>query len=129
MLNSTLTASERTLCCILENYQTPDGVRVPPCLQPFMMGGLGRGCSLPPAARPPAATACARPAAGALAPWRPACQPLCQARSQPRSWRAAHPPPAGMEFIPFRKAYDAKGKLVELKAEPAASGATSMSTN
>jgi seryl-tRNA synthetase len=38
MLNSTLTATERTLCCILENYQTPDGVRVPPVLQPFMMG-------------------------------------------------------------------------------------------
>lgn len=29
MLNSTLTATERTLCCVLENYQTPDGVRVP----------------------------------------------------------------------------------------------------
>jgi seryl-tRNA synthetase len=38
MLNSTLTATERTLCCILENYQTPDGVRVPPVLQPYMMG-------------------------------------------------------------------------------------------
>lgn len=38
MLNSTLTATERTLCCILENYQTPDGVRVPPALQPYMMG-------------------------------------------------------------------------------------------
>lgn len=38
MLNSTLTATERTLCCLLENYQTPDGVRVPPALKPFMMG-------------------------------------------------------------------------------------------
>ena len=55
MLNSTLTATERTLCCVLENYQTPDGVRVPKALQPFMMG---------------------------------------------------------IEFIPFKKAYDAKGKLV-----------------
>ena len=27
MLNCTLSATERTLCCILENYQTPDGVR------------------------------------------------------------------------------------------------------
>lgn len=27
MLNCTLTATERTLCCILENYQTPEGVR------------------------------------------------------------------------------------------------------
>ncbi len=43
MLNSTLTATERTLCCILENYQTPDGVRVPPCLQPYMMGARRPG--------------------------------------------------------------------------------------
>ena len=27
MLNCTLSATERTLCCLLENYQTPDGVR------------------------------------------------------------------------------------------------------
>ena len=27
MLNGTLTATERTLCCVLENYQTPDGIR------------------------------------------------------------------------------------------------------
>lgn len=33
MLNSTMTATERTLCCVLENYQTKDGVNVPPCLQ------------------------------------------------------------------------------------------------
>ncbi|KAK3284060.1 hypothetical protein CYMTET_8269 [Cymbomonas tetramitiformis] len=38
MLNSTLTATERTLCCLLENYQTPEGVRVPTALQPFMCG-------------------------------------------------------------------------------------------
>jgi uncharacterized membrane protein YgcG len=38
MLNSTLTATERTLCCILENYQTPDGVTVPEALRPYMMG-------------------------------------------------------------------------------------------
>uniref|UniRef100_A0A061RM96 serine--tRNA ligase n=1 Tax=Tetraselmis sp. GSL018 TaxID=582737 RepID=A0A061RM96_9CHLO len=38
LLNSTLTATERTLCCILENYQTPDGVEVPEILQPFMCG-------------------------------------------------------------------------------------------
>jgi len=29
MLNATLTATERTLCCILENYQTEEGVIVP----------------------------------------------------------------------------------------------------
>lgn len=36
MLNGTLCATERTLCCILENYQTPEGVRVPTVLQPFV---------------------------------------------------------------------------------------------
>eukprot|EP00930_Biecheleria_cincta_P046780 TRINITY_DN32313_c0_g1_i1.p1 TRINITY_DN32313_c0_g1~~TRINITY_DN32313_c0_g1_i1.p1 ORF type:complete len:562 (-),score=61.11 TRINITY_DN32313_c0_g1_i1:116-1801(-) len=39
MLNSTLTATGRSICCILETYQTPDGVRVPDVLVPFM-GGL-----------------------------------------------------------------------------------------
>ncbi|KAJ1677703.1 Cytosolic seryl-tRNA synthetase, partial [Spiromyces aspiralis] len=34
LLNCTLCATERALCCILENYQTPDGVRVPKPLQP-----------------------------------------------------------------------------------------------
>lgn len=29
LLNGTLCATERTLCCIMENYQTPEGVRVP----------------------------------------------------------------------------------------------------
>ena len=38
MLNATLCATERTMCCILENYQTPEGVRIPECLQPFMGG-------------------------------------------------------------------------------------------
>jgi hypothetical protein len=38
LLNSTLTATERTLCCILENYQTREGVRVPEALKPFMLG-------------------------------------------------------------------------------------------
>ena len=38
MLNATLCATERTMCCILENYQTPEGVRVPKVLQPFMGG-------------------------------------------------------------------------------------------
>lgn len=66
MLNSTLSATERTLCCLLENHQTPDGVVVPEVLRPWVMG---------------------------------------------------------MEFIPFRKAYDAKGKLVDRpKPAPAADG-------
>jgi seryl-tRNA synthetase len=38
MLNATLCATERTMCCILENYQTPEGLRVPTVLQPFMGG-------------------------------------------------------------------------------------------
>lgn len=38
LLNSTLTATERTICCILENYQKEDGVEVPEPLQPFMGG-------------------------------------------------------------------------------------------
>jgi len=36
MLNGTLTATERTLCCILENYQTETGLNVPKVLQPFV---------------------------------------------------------------------------------------------
>lgn len=38
MLNSTLTATQRMLCCILENYQTEDGIKVPEVLLPFMFG-------------------------------------------------------------------------------------------
>jgi len=38
LLNSTLTATERTLCCILENYQTEEGLKIPKVLQPFMGG-------------------------------------------------------------------------------------------
>ena len=38
MLNATLCATERTMCCILENYQTAEGVRVPEVLKPFMGG-------------------------------------------------------------------------------------------
>ncbi|THU64354.1 hypothetical protein C4D60_Mb01t25610 [Musa balbisiana] len=38
MLNSTLTATERTICCILENYQNEHGVEIPKVLQPYMGG-------------------------------------------------------------------------------------------
>ena len=38
MLNGTLCATERTMCCILENYQEAEGVRVPEVLVPFMGG-------------------------------------------------------------------------------------------
>ncbi|XP_078152110.1 serine--tRNA ligase-like [Carex rostrata] len=38
MLNSTLTATERTICCIIENYQREDGFEVPEVLRPYMGG-------------------------------------------------------------------------------------------
>jgi seryl-tRNA synthetase len=38
MLNSTLCATGRAICCMLENYQTPEGVRVPEVLQPYIGG-------------------------------------------------------------------------------------------
>ncbi|CAG8445911.1 5389_t:CDS:2 [Diversispora eburnea] len=37
-LNSTLCATERALCCILENYQTTEGVIIPEPLRPYMDG-------------------------------------------------------------------------------------------
>ena len=38
-LNSTVMATERTICCILENYQNADGsVNVPEVLRPYMNG-------------------------------------------------------------------------------------------
>jgi len=38
-LNSTAIATERTICCILENYQNKDGsINVPDCLQKYMKG-------------------------------------------------------------------------------------------
>ncbi|KAI0202013.1 seryl-tRNA synthetase [Astrocystis sublimbata] len=37
-LNATLCATERTLCCILENYQTPDGIIVPEVLRKYIPG-------------------------------------------------------------------------------------------
>ena len=38
MLNGTLCATERALCCLVENWQTEDGLRIPPALQPYMQG-------------------------------------------------------------------------------------------
>jgi len=40
MLNSTLSATERALCCIVENNQTPEGVKVPAPLVPFMPNNM-----------------------------------------------------------------------------------------
>jgi len=39
MLNATLCATSRVICCILENYQDEDGIHVPPILRNYM-GGL-----------------------------------------------------------------------------------------
>jgi seryl-tRNA synthetase len=38
MLNSTLSATSRTMCCLVENYQTPDGIKIPEVLQKYMGG-------------------------------------------------------------------------------------------
>jgi hypothetical protein len=38
MLNATLCATGRAICCLLENYQQHDGVRIPEVLVPFMGG-------------------------------------------------------------------------------------------
>lgn len=35
MLNSTLSATERTMCCLMENYQTDEGFIVPTVLRPY----------------------------------------------------------------------------------------------
>merc|ERR1719272_2849975 len=38
MLNSTLCATERAMCCLVENYQEAEGVPVPRALVPYMLG-------------------------------------------------------------------------------------------
>lgn len=37
-LNSTLSATQRALCCVLENYQTEDGLVVPEVLRKYIPG-------------------------------------------------------------------------------------------
>lgn len=39
MLNATMCATTRTICAILENHQTPEGIRIPEKLQNFMPPG------------------------------------------------------------------------------------------
>lgn len=81
MLNATLCATGRAICCLLENYQEADGVRVPEVLVPFMGGltflpfvresKLDTGVPKAPAApkeKKPAAAAAAPAAAAAAAP-------------------------------------------------------------
>lgn len=38
MLNGTLCATERALCCVVENYQTETGLVIPEVLRPYMQG-------------------------------------------------------------------------------------------
>ncbi|KAF8532040.1 serine-tRNA ligase [Gautieria morchelliformis] len=38
MLNGTLCATERALCCLVENYQTENGLVIPEVLRPYMQG-------------------------------------------------------------------------------------------
>ncbi|KAG9394405.1 Serine-tRNA ligase, type1 [Carpediemonas membranifera] len=38
MLNGTMTATERTMCCLVENYQRGNGIVVPKKLRPYMGG-------------------------------------------------------------------------------------------
>ena len=38
MLNGTMCATTRTMCCILENNQTEEGVVIPEALRPYMDG-------------------------------------------------------------------------------------------
>ena len=40
MLNSTMCAISRTICCILENYQTDEGIVVPEVLRPYFPPGM-----------------------------------------------------------------------------------------
>jgi hypothetical protein len=83
MLNATLCATGRAICCLLETYQEANGVRIPDVLVPYM-GGITflpfvresrTGAGTPavsvkptPAAAPVAAAASAAPAAASAAP-------------------------------------------------------------
>jgi seryl-tRNA synthetase len=40
MLNATMCATTRTICAILENYQTEDGILIPEVLKPLMPKSL-----------------------------------------------------------------------------------------
>ena len=70
MLNSTLAACGRTICCLLENNQTPTGVHVPEVLWPYMDGltflPFVRDMDGKPFAAPAAAAPAANPEAAAV---------------------------------------------------------------
>lgn len=50
MLNATMCATTRTICAILENYQTEEGIRIPEKLRDFMPPG---NAPVPPPNLPP----------------------------------------------------------------------------
>ena len=79
MLNCTLAATERTLCCVLENHQTPDGVR---CVG---ARGGGAGCAGLAGVRGAVECGVGSPAPAAAptcrAPPHPAAFPRCCART------------------------------------------------
>jgi len=55
--HSTLVATERCLCCLLENYQCAEGIKVPEVLQPYLGGVTLIPFSCPPPKREKAAPA------------------------------------------------------------------------
>lgn len=68
MLNATMCATTRTICAILENYQTEEGIRVPEKLRDFMPPGNTQ--HLPLLASPSAPRLSLPPGWGAAAPGR-----------------------------------------------------------
>jgi seryl-tRNA synthetase len=140
MLNATLCATTRTICCILENYQTPTGINIPEVLVPFMGGitflpfirekpsdGTDSKTQEAAAAKPkkgkdinnnnkkqPAKAAAPTPAPAAPAPAAPAAAAAAPAPAAAPSQPAAVP--AGAEAIV--QAITAKGDQIrELKAK------------
>ena len=53
MLNSTLCATGRTMCCLLENHQTKDGIVVPEVLRPYLHTDFIKFVKEPPADKTP----------------------------------------------------------------------------
>lgn len=102
MLNSTLTATERTLCCVLENHQ---------------VGGEG---GAPAAALGRARVACVSVFNAHVRAFANACMHARTRRTQTpdgvRVPEVLRPFMLGIDFIPFRKTIDSKGKLVDIKA-------------